>query len=117
MKEHEAHQPLEELAHDRVFRAKAELDSSHARPDGSGYCIAVTWQGRKATVNSRDEWLSIKEAWSPPKTGPGAPGVSGSTFHLLTIVRAWRPTRIREKWGHVLAEVLSSALTPSFTFS
>ncbi len=69
MKEHEAHQLLEELAHDRVFRAKAELDSSHVRPDGSGYGITVTWQGRMATVNSRDEWLSIKEAWQSQDEG------------------------------------------------
>ncbi len=63
MKEHEARRLLQELASDKTFPAKATLDDSHVRPDGSGYCVTIIWQVRKTTVKSREEWLSIKQAW------------------------------------------------------
>jgi hypothetical protein len=63
MKEQEARQLLTELAQDTHFPTMAELDASHVRADGSGYCVTVTWQGRKMSVNSRAEWVSIKQAW------------------------------------------------------
>ena len=63
MKEHEAQRLIQELANDKMFPTKATLDDSHVRPDGSGYCVTIIWQVRKATVKSREEWLSIKQAW------------------------------------------------------
>jgi hypothetical protein len=63
MKEHEAHRLLQELASDKAFPTKATLDDSHVRPDGSGYCVTIIWRVRKTTVKSREEWLSIKQAW------------------------------------------------------
>ncbi len=63
MKEHEAQRLLQELANDKMFSTKATLDDTHVRPDGSGYCVTIIWQVRKATVKSREEWLSIKKAW------------------------------------------------------
>ena len=74
MKEREAHQLQQELASDKTFPTKAMLDDSHARPDGSGYCVRITWQVRKTTFKSREEWLSIKQAWqvSEHDAGSGA---------------------------------------------
>ena len=66
MNEPQAHQLLQELADDVTFPTKAELDTTYVRPDGNGYCVTITWQVRKATVESRDEWLSLKQAWQDP---------------------------------------------------
>ena len=66
MKEQEAQQLLKELADDTAFPTKAELETTYVRPDGSGYCVTITWQVRKATVKSRGEWLSLKQAWQDP---------------------------------------------------
>ena len=61
--EYEAHRLLQELASDKTFPTKATLDDSYVKPDGSGHCVTIIWQVRKATVKSREEWLSIKQAW------------------------------------------------------
>jgi hypothetical protein len=75
MNEPQAHQLLQELADDVTFPTKAELDTTYVRPDGSGYCVTITWQVRKATVKSRGEWLSLKQAWQDPGQSEQRPSI------------------------------------------
>jgi hypothetical protein len=75
MNEPQAHQLLQELADDVTFPTKAELDTTYVRPDGTGYCVTITWQVRKATVRSRGEWLSLKQAWQDPGQSKQRPSI------------------------------------------
>ncbi len=64
MKKDEADQLVEELAHDATLKVQAERIDTYARTDGSGYRVKIVWRVRMTLVRNREQWWSIKQAWS-----------------------------------------------------